>query len=267
MPELAKPYVVLRNALDQDDVGFLRAACKTRLGADGIPCFALIDHRKHPTYLKIERQITEQLGEPIHYLNDFYIYTDNTFRTGWHMDTELFTFEFAVNAWILLSPDRIENPLGFIPDINVDADHYFHSVNIDGDDCTFRNYRTGKTQTRSLQDIEARQMHTPEINVGDILLINPKLYHKTNVETPKHAFALKFVYGGSRKGCLSPKQVPSILWPEVKTFNEVINNSPTWDDFVDGLREQLKTEDGRTKLSSGFYPEKFDLYRRMVETL
>lgn len=267
MPELAKPYVVLRQALDGEDIAFLRQACKDRLSRDAIPCFALIDHRDHPTYRKIESAIRDQLGEPIHYLNDFYIYTDKSFRTGWHMDTELFTFEFAVNAWILLSPDRIENPLGFIPDINVDNDFYFHSVTIEGDDATFRNYRTGKTHQRSVKAIEEGQAATPEINVGDILLINPKLYHKTNVETPKHAFALKFVYGGSRKGCLSPKQVPSILWPEVKTFNDVINKTESWEDFVDGLREQLKTEDGRVKLSSGFYPDKFDLYRKMVETI
>jgi hypothetical protein len=267
MPELAQPYVVMRNALDADDVAFLREACKARLNADGIPCFALLDHRSHPTYLKIENAIREQLGEPIYYLNDFYIYTDKSFRTGWHMDTELFTFEYAVNAWILLSPDQITNPLGFIPDVNVDNDFYFHSVAIEGDLATFRNYRNGKTYARSLEDIEAKQQPTPEINVGDILLINPKLYHKTNVEEPKHAFAMKFVYGGSRKGCLSPKQVPSLLWPEVKTFNEVINKSPTWDDFLDGLREQLKTEDGREKLSSGFYPDKFPLYREKVRTL
>jgi hypothetical protein len=267
MPELAQPYVVLRNVLDKGDIAFLRDACKQRLDRDGIPCFAMIDHQQTPSYRKIVDAISAPIGEPLHYLNDFYIYTDSTFKTNWHMDTELFTFEFAVNAWILLSPDQIENPLGFISDVNVDPDHYYHSVTIEGDACTFRNYRTGKTLARSLQDIEANQTPTPVINVGDILLINPKLYHKTNVETPKHAFALKFVYGGSRRGCLSPKQVPSMLWPEVKTFNEVIARSPTWDDFVDGLRQQLKTEDGRTKLSSGFYPDKFDLYRRMVHTI
>ena len=92
------------------------------------------------------------------------------------------------------------------------------------------------------------------------------MFHKTNVETPKHAFAIKFVYG-SRKGCLSATQVPSILWPEVKTFNNVIANSESWEDVVDLIREQLKTDDGREKLSSGFYPEKFDLYRKMVQIL
>jgi hypothetical protein len=266
MPELAEPFVVLRNALEPDDIAYLRDACKTRLAQDGIPCFAMIDRQQSPTYAKITRVLEAQIGETLNYLNDFYIYTDQTFKAGWHMDTELFTFECAINAWILLSPDQIENPLGFIPDLNVDQERYYHSVAIEGDTCTFRNFRNGKTQARSLRDVEAAQLHTPTINVGDILLINPKLYHKTNVDTPKHAFALKFVYG-SRKGALSPTQVPSLMWPEVKTFNEVVKASETWEDVVDGLRNQLKTEEGRKKLSSGFYPDKFELYQRMVQTL
>lgn len=266
MPELAAPYALLKNVLDSDDITFLTDACKARLDRDGIPCFAMIDHQDSPTYIKIVDALTAQIREQLNYLNDFYIYTDASFKTNWHMDTELFTFESAINAWILLSPDQIENPLGFIPDINLSAENYFHSVGIEGDECTFRNFRNGKTQTRSLKAIEAARLDTPVINVGDILLINPKLYHKTNVETPKHAFALKFVYG-SRKGSLSPTQVPSMLWPEVKTFNTVVAQSNSWDDVVDGLREQLKTEDGRKKLSSGFYPDKFDLYKRMIQTL
>lgn len=267
MPELAEPFVVLRNALDSDDITVLREACKARLNRDGIPCFAMLDHQDTPTYKKIVRVLTEAIGEQLNYLNDFYIYTDETFKTNWHMDTELFTFESAINAWILLSPDEVNGPLGFIADVNVDADRYFHSVSIEGDDATFRNYRTGKTEQRSLAEIEANAKHTPRINLGDILVINPKLYHRTMIDAPKHAFALKFVYGSARKGCLSPKQVPAMLWPEVKTFNDVINASPTWDHFLDGLRQQLTTEDGRTKLSSGFYPAKFPLYREKVQAL
>lgn len=266
MSEFAGPFAVLRNCLDRDDITVLCEACKSRLDRDGIPCFAVIDLQHTPTYLKIKRALEAEVGDILNYLNDFYIYTDETFKTNWHMDTELFTFESAINAWILLSPDRVVDPLGFIAGINDDAQRYYHSVAIKGDECTFRNFRNGKSQVHSLQEIEARQTHTPEINVGDILLINPKMYHKTNVATPKHAFALKFVYG-SRKGCLSATQVPSMLWPEVKTFNEIVKASNSWEDVVDGLRLQLKTKDGREKLSSGFYPDKFDLYRKMVQTL
>lgn len=43
MPELAEPFVVLRGALDEGDIAFLRQACKARLNADSIPCFAMID--------------------------------------------------------------------------------------------------------------------------------------------------------------------------------------------------------------------------------
>jgi hypothetical protein len=266
MPELAEPFALLPDALGPADIDYLRQACKTRLERDGIPCFALIDHHDSPTYLKIKRALEAHTGAELNYLNDFYIYTDDSFKTNWHMDTELFTFESAINAWILLSPEQIENPLGFIPDLNGDPERYYHSVAIQGDECTFRNYRTGKTEARPLRAVEDGQVRTPVIRVGDILALNPTRFHKTNVDTPKHAFALKFVYG-SRKGCLSARQVPSMFWPEVKTFNDVIKKSGSWEDVVEGLRAQLQTADGRVKLSSGFYPEKFDLYKRMVQRL
>ena len=266
MPELAEPYVVLPDVLDAGDIAFLRQACKKRLERDGIPCFAMIDNQQTPTYQRIKRALESATGEQLNYLNDFYIYTDESFKTNWHMDTELFTFESAINAWILLGPAEIENPLGFISDLNGDPDQYFHSVTIKDGECSFRNYRSGKMLSRSLQSVEDTQVRTPVIHVGDILALNPKRFHKTNVDSAKHAFAMKFVYG-SRKGCLSAKQVPSMFWPEVRTFNEVIKKSESWEDVVNGLREQLKTEDGRRKLSSGFYPEKFDLYRKMVQLL
>lgn len=266
MPALTEPFDVLRGVLDRADLDFLRDACRARLDADGIPCFALIDQMQAATYLKIERALTERIGSTLNYLNDFYIYTDATFRTNWHMDTELFTFEHAINAWILLSPDQIENPLGFIHDVNDSPERHYHSVRIKGDECTFRNFRTGKGTVKSLTSIEEGRIDTPAINVGDILVINPERFHKTNVETPKHAFALKFVYG-QNKGCLSPTQVPDRWWPEVKTFNDAVARSSSWSDMVEELRQQLKTDDGRTKLSSGFYPEKFGLYKKMVQTL
>ena len=266
MPELAEPFALLSGALTPADLAFLRDACQTRLERDGIPCFALIDHHASPAYLKIKQALEALTGAELNYLNDFYIYTDASFKTNWHMDTELFTFESAINAWILLSPESIDDPLGFIPDLNRDADQYFHSVAIQGDECTFRNYRNGRTEARSLAAVNAAQVHTPTVRVGDILALDPKRFHKTNVDQPKHVFAMKFVYG-SRKGCLSARQVPSMFWPEVKTFNDVIKKSASWEDVVDGLRAQLRTEEGRRNLSSGFYPEKFDLYRRMARTL
>ena len=106
MPELATPYLLLQNVLDRDDIACLLEACKARLDRDSIPCFAMIDHQETPTFTKIVSAVTAQIGEPMNYLNDFYIYTDSTFKTNWHMDTELFTFESAINAWILLSPEQ-----------------------------------------------------------------------------------------------------------------------------------------------------------------
>ena len=77
---------------------------------------------------------------------------------------------------------------------------------------------------------------------------------------------MKFVFG-KRKGFLSPTQVPSMFWPEVKTFNDIVKAADRWEDVLTGIREALKSEDGKKKLSSGFYPEKFELYKQMVQTL
>lgn len=263
---LDEPYAVLRGVLDPNDIDALISACRARLESDGIPCYAMIDRRQDPTYEKIRSAAQSRVGLRLNYLNDFYIYTDNASRAGWHIDTELFTFEHAVNAWILLSPDRVDEPLAFIPDVNDDPSRYFHSVSFDGDVGRFRNYRTRTSCTRSLQDIELVQCAAPDISIGDILLINPRFFHRTNVDTPKHAFAMKFVYG-DHEGCLSSEQVPSVLWPEVKTFNEIVGQSTCWEDVVRGLREQLATDEGRKRLSSGFYPEQFGLYETMIRTL
>lgn len=268
MPELLEAFVLLRGVLNTADIQFLVDTCKERLDRDGIPCFALIDHLKSPTYLKIFTAISQMIGEKLHYLNDFYIYTDESFKTQWHMDTELFTFESAVNAWILLSPGRVNGPISFIADVNADPAKHYHSVRFDGENATFLNFRNRQSEVRSTAEIEANRKRTPAVEVGDILVINPKLFHRTEIDAPKHAFAMKMVYGGNgKKGCLASKQVPSMFWPEVKTFNDVMDAAPTWEAFTDGIRQRLRTEDGRRKLSSGFYPEKFEFYREKIKLL
>lgn len=266
MPDLAAPFMLLQNVLNGEDLAFLRAACKRTLLTENVPCFALLEHQDSAPFLKIKEALEAQLNETLYYLNDFYIYTDSSFRTNWHMDTELFTFENAVNAWILLSPDSVEDPLGIIPDVNDCDERYYHSVTIRDGECSFRNYRSGKTVVRPLAGVEAGQAHTPLIRTGDVLLFSPKYFHKTNVTSAKHAFSMKFVFG-KRKGFLSPTQVPSMFWPEVKTFNDIVKAADRWEDVLTGIREALKSEDGKKKLSSGFYPEKFDLYKQMVQTL
>ena len=266
MSEFVTPYLLIQDALDPGDLEFLRSACKQYLFQEGIPCYVLINNLESPTFIKIKTSLEQRLGESLYYLNDFYIYTDSSFKTNWHMDTELFTFERAINAWILLSPDVVEDPLGFIDRINDGSERYFHSVRADGDKYVFGDYSTGKVTARSVESVEAESIHTPTTKLGDILLLNPKRFHRTNANVPKHALSLKFVLKGG-SGFLSCSQVDPIFWPEVDIYNKLVKSTQTWEDVVDGIRRALKTETGRKGLSAGFYPEKFPLYRRMVASL
>lgn len=266
MPDLAAPYAHIRNALSAEDVDFLRDACKRHILKEGIPCYALVNDLESPTFINIKAAIENLIGEPSYYLNDFYIYTDSSFKTNWHMDTELFTFERALNAWILLSPDLVEDPLGFIADINESPAQTFHSVRIQGDKCSFGNYSSGEMTVRSLAAIEAEQIHTPAISVGDILVLDPKRFHRTNTQSSKHAISFKFVLRGPN-GFLSTKQVDPHFWPEVAIFNGLVKKADSWENVIDGIRRALSSEATRTELSAGFYPGKFELYRRMVVSL
>lgn len=266
MHGMSGPFIRIQNALHAEDLEFLKAACMRHVSTQGIPCYVLIDQLDSATCRRIKGVLEQHLGEPLYYLNDFYMYTDSSFKTGWHMDTELFTFERAINAWILLSPEQVADPLAFLDGINDSPERSFHSVHIDGDDCLFGDYHTGETQVRSLAQLEAGQIHTPQINRGDILVLDPKRFHKTSTSVAKHALALKFIMKG-RQGFAAAQQVDPCMWPEVALFNELLRNCEPWESFVAGVRRMLGTEEGRKQLSAGFYPEKFDLYRRNVMSL
>ena len=266
MSELSTPYLHIEHALAKADIEFLKDACKQHLSRNGIPCYALINSLDTPAYVTIKQAVEQRIGEQLYYLNDFYIYTDSSFKTNWHMDTELFSFDRAINAWILLSPDLVDDPLGFVHHVNDSSDQTFHSVRMEGDRCCFGNYFTGATMMRSLAAIEAEQIHTPRISVGDILLFDPKRFHKTNVNRPKHAISFKFILKG-RSGFLSTNPVDPYFWPEVDIFTKLVKGTRTWEEVIEGIRNTLKDDTGRESLSAGFYPEKFDLYRRMVSAL
>jgi hypothetical protein len=266
MNGMSSPFIRIPRALEAEDLEFLKATCVRHVSTQGIPCYVLIDHLNSTTCLKIKQTLERELGEPLYYLNDFYMYTDGSFKTGWHMDTELFTFARAINAWILLSPERVSDPLAFLAGINDSPERSFHSVHIDGDDCCFGDYHTGETQMRSLAELEAGQIHTPQVDLGDILVLDPKRFHKTSTSTPKHALVLKFVMKGPN-GLSASKQVDPCMWPEVGLFNDLLRNADPWECFIGGVRRMLGTEQGRKELSAGFYPEKFDLYQRNVMTL
>ena len=263
MPAFVTPYVHIQSGLTAGDLGVLRASCKRYLLEEEIPCYVLVNNLELPTYRKIKASLEKCVGEPLYYLNDFYMYTDCTFKTSWHVDTELFAFDRAINAWILLSPEAVEDPLGFISGINDSPESTFHSVRIDKDQCVFGDYFTGRTAIRSSKSVEEEQIHTPRIKLGDILVLNPRRFHKTNTSVPKHAFALKFVMKGNN-GFLSTAQVDPYLWPEVGIFDKLVKRAQSWEDVIDGIRRSLLSETGRKELTAGFYPDKFELYRRMA---
>jgi hypothetical protein len=231
-----------------------------------MPCYALLDKLDAPTYLKIKRRMEEAVGQALYYLNDFYIYTDATSKTDWHVDTELFSFESAINAWILLSPERVSNPIGVLDGMNDTDDRYYHSATREGDGLKFAEYGTRRTTVRSLSEIDSQVIVTPEIEVGDILLLNPRRFHRTNVDLPKHSFSIKFVVQGEL-GFLAKRQVPAVFWPEVALFNQLVEGAQRWEDVLSGLQRALETESGRKQLSDGFYPAKFELYRAMAQSL
>jgi hypothetical protein len=261
-----EPYFHLRDALSQEDLGFLRDRCKQHLADARIPAYVLLDHLHAPAYLKIQSAMERMVGTPLYYLNDFYIYTDSSFKTGWHVDTELFTFENAYNAWILLSPAFIDDPLCFVAGVNESLSPMYHSLTERDGDYVLGDYSGGDEVVRSIESIESAALHTPRVGLGDILAFDAKRFHRTNGDAPKHAISLKFVARGV-KGFLSQVQVDPFFWPEIETFNRLVGSTRDWQHVLDGLRNALRTEDGRKTLSAGFYPEKFELYRKMSSSL
>ncbi|ACK65144.1 hypothetical protein PCC8801_1069 [Rippkaea orientalis PCC 8801] len=267
MAEFSSVFEHIKNVLSEDDINSLKQICKKHFSQEqAIPSYVLLDYLDIPVFKKIKLLLEEKINAKLYYLNDFYIYTDNTFSASWHMDTELFTFERAINVWILLSPDSVTDPLCFMADINDKPERYYHSLKIDSDNCMFVNFTNLDSTECSLATIEQERIHTPTIQVGDILTINPKRFHKTNTSEAKHSLVIKFVYEGSN-GLLSDSPMPSEFWPEVGIFTNLVNQSTDWNQVLSGLREELKTPESRKALSAGFYPEKIDLYQRMAQTL
>ena len=260
------PYLHLKGLLDAADVEELAKGCMHVLETSRVPCYSLIDRLDSPAFCKVEKALAARVDRDPYYLNDFYIYTDGSFKTAWHMDTELFSFDRAINAWILLAPDEVVDPLSFVDGLNTNADDRFHSVKREGDGFVFSDYHSRRKLTLDAAEVDSGRIHTPVINRGDVLLFDPSRFHMTNVSSPKHAISIKFVLRGD-DGYLSPSQVHPLLWPEVKMFNRLVKGKPDWNAVLDGIREELKTDEGRRVLSSGFYPEQFEMYRQQLRSL
>lgn len=267
MAPMIDTFHLVKGALTNEDLAYLKAACRSYIDAENsIPSYVLMDRRSSPVFQKIKRQVESAAGQELLYLNDFYLYSDNNFGAGWHMDTELFTFKHCLNAWMLLSPDEIESPLGVISGINDTPENFYHGVKVEGEFYSFFNYRSRAQVSRRREAIEADKIDAPHVSAGDILILNPKKFHKTNTTVPKHAIIIKFVVNDAN-GILSDAQVPAMFWPETGVFNALVRNAAEWDDVLASLRQKLNTPEGRKVLSAGFFPEKIGLYREMVRTL
>jgi|GEM_PF-2309162 len=262
--EPVEDFHLLKGALSRDDIAELRAACKDHFAApDAIPSYVLIDRLEAPVFGKIREHMERAIGEELFYLNDFFIYTSDAFQADWHMDTELFTFARAYNAWILLAPEDIDSPLAVMSGRNGVGEDYFHSAERDGETLHFKSMTSGAKISADLADIEAGRVDAPDVSLGDILILNPRRFHRTNATKPKHALAIKFLAKANGE-ILSDAQVPSLFWKEVKLFNKLVKTADSWDGVIGGIRSLLKTEDGREALGAGFFPEQLERYRRAV---
>ena len=85
MRELKDSFILLKDALTEDDLTFLKESCKTQLETENMPCFALLNQLHSSCYLKIRRLVQDAIGENANYLNDFYLYTDSSSIADWHM--------------------------------------------------------------------------------------------------------------------------------------------------------------------------------------
>ena len=266
MPEpRGRPFLHLRGVLSEADLAFLKRSCRRQLETQGIPCFALLEQLESATFLKLQAIVRDAVGEAVHYLNDFYLYTDASCDASWHTDTELYTFARAVNAWVLLSPDHVGAPLGILDGIQQGSDH-FHSMEAAEGGWELANLCTGASRTLSREDAAACALSAPDVSLGDVLLFDPRQFHGTNTDVPKHCHVTKFVLG-SPADCLSAQQVPAFFWPEVELFNGLVQGAASWDDVVDGVRRALRDEQGKRTLSAGFYPDRFPLFARQVQQL
>lgn len=256
-------FHLLSGILTASDLDTLVDICRENLAKpDAVPCFALIDKLSNPILKKIHFAVEQCVRSRLHYLNDFYIYTKGDVQASWHMDTELFTFENSCNAWILLSPDDVASPLAIMRGLNEPQGPYYHSTEADGDTYTFTNFKTGDKKTVSARDMEANKIEAPDVRRGDILVFNPKRFHKTNILSPKHVLALKYVTG-TADGFKSKEQVPGLLWPETR----LLKTDGPWSDVLAGISDALATEKGRASLSAGNFPERTKLYRDALNEL
>jgi len=263
--QTSKSFYLLRSVLDLDDIRFLKQRYKDHLAKNLMPCYALLDFLNSNTYQKIFKAVSGSLGFFPQYLNDFFFYTNENFSTSWHVDTELYAFSCAANAWILLEPNQVDNPLAFISSVNNPGQDLYHVVEKEKDNYLFANYSEGCLLELPVETVEQEIIQTPTVQVGDLLIIDPLRFHRTNTLQPKGACAIKFLYGDF-SSCLRTNQVPAIMWPEVELYNNLVASSNTWEAFQSLIKNEIQSNALSSSLVQGFYPDKFQFLATKAST-
>ena len=256
-PFNSKPFLLLREVLSAEDISQLKKVYSHHTANKQLPCYAFLYDDSPHIYKKITRLVETAIGLSLFYLNDFFFYTSNVFSTPWHVDTELYLFKSAVNAWILLEPDSISNPLGFVDSLNTPSStSIYHSVEQEGDELIFADYVNSDILELNIHDVEASHITTPEIRVGDILLLDPLRFHRTNTTAPKGACVFKYVFS-TDGALLRENHLPDVMWPELSLYKRLYSPDCPWSEFLDRIRNEVSTNLDKSPLISGFYPENF----------
>jgi hypothetical protein len=255
-PQLELPFIHIKQAFSAAEITQLKTIYAHHAPSSGLPCYAFIDKLDHPLFNKLSNLILSHLKFKPLYLNDFFFSTGNMFSTPWHVDTELFIFKYAINAWILLEPLSIDNPLGFVAEVNNPGAQFFQAVEAESGQLLFIDFTSSDILEIAEKDIESRHIHTPRIEVGDLLLIDPMRFHRTNTSSSKGACVFKFVYSDNAS-LLRDSHLPSAMWPEISLYKSFLDSTESWEEFIAAICRELSHNGSNSPLVSGFYPDNF----------
>ena len=259
--------IVIRSALNRNEISQLTKAIDRCMHSGlEISSFVYAANTSNPILVKIRDIVQRVFDHELLYLNDFYLYTDGLFQAGWHIDTEMFSFDRAVNVWIPLDDTIKIDPIAFISGINDRRDNYYHSISADGSNYEFMNLVDFKEEVRPIDEVENSCVLSGEVAFGDMLLLNPRRFHRTNCRLPKHAFIIKFVMAGEA-GLRAVQTVPAVVWPEVALFDEFMALGDNWSIAMSRLHQYLSDPEQRQKLTAGFFPDQVGLFRHKISEL
>lgn len=255
-PQLESPFIHIKQAFSAAEITQLKTIYAHHAPSTGLPCYAFIDKLDLPLFKKLSDLIFSHIKCQPLYLNDFFFSTGNVFSTPWHVDTELFIFQYAVNAWILLEPSSIDNPLGFVAGVNEPGTQYFQAVESESGQFLFIDFTCNDILEIAEEEVESKHICTPQVEVGDLLLIDPMRFHRTNTSSPKGACVFKFVYSDT-DSLLRNSHLPSVMWPEIGLYQSILDSTQGWDQFLAAIANEISLNGPKSPLISGFYPNNF----------